>query len=240
MQDNKRILAIIPARGGSKRLPRKNLLPLLGKPLISYTIKAAIASNCFETIAVSSDDEEILSIARTYPEVEAHSRKPELAADTTKVWDLVQHYVERDDLRGRYGAVTLLLPTCPFRTAEDIQSGLELLIPEVDSVVSVTTFEFPPQLSVLEDPETGLLTGLFEPCGLLTGNTRSQDQAICYRPNGAFYISWWTSFQKHKNFFRGAVRLYKMPRLRSIDIDDEVDFEYAEHVYKTKILNQPT
>lgn len=220
-------LAIIPARGGSKRLPGKNIKPLKGKPLISYTIEAAIKSNCFAKIILSSDSEEILQVGRQYEEVDAEVRPSQLAGDKVKALELVCEIADRPELQENYDVIALLLPTAPFRQAKDIQAGFAQLTPDIDSVVSLTTYEFPPQLSVTLE-ENQLIQPVFNPCPLITGNTRSQDQAVIYRPNGGFYISWWKSFLVNQNFWKGKVKGYPMPRLASVDIDDITDLQYAE------------
>lgn len=221
-------LAIIPARGGSKRLPRKNLQPLGRKPLVCHTIEAAIKSHCFETILLSSDDGEILALGKQYAEVKAEERPAQLAGDRVTALELVCEIADRSALQDHYDAIALLLPTAPFRKASDIQEGFKQLTADIDSVVSLTQYEFPPQLSITLSEQSHLIQPVFNPCPLITGNTRSQDQEIIYRPNGAFYISWWQSFLANRNFWKGKVRGYPMPRLASVDIDDANDLQYAQ------------
>lgn len=216
-------LAIIPARGGSKRLPRKNILPLGGKPLIAYTIEAAIKSDCFQQVIVSSEDDEILQVGAEYGAI-PQKRPQELASDTTKVVELMLYYANQPALAQQYEVIGLLLPTCPFRRAQDIRAGFALLSPDIDTVISVTDYEFSPHLNV-SIGDDGLLV-MSE--ALLSGNTRSQDLRPVYRPNGAFYLSWWRSFQRQQSFFRGKVRGYPMARLYSTDIDEALDLQYAQ------------
>jgi CMP-N-acetylneuraminic acid synthetase len=225
-------LAIIPARGGSKRLPRKNLKLLGGKPLVAHTLAAAQDSGCFEQVLLSSDDEEILGIAANYPVVEPWVRPEQLSGDRVTALELVCDITSDPAIQEAYDVVALLLPTCPFRTAAHIREGFELLTPDVDGVVSLTTYEFPPQLSVTL--EQGLITPVFEPCPLITGNTRSQDQKVIYRPNGGFYIQWMKSFRENRNFWKGKVRGYEMDRLDSADIDTELDLQYAQFVLENR------
>lgn len=226
-----RALAIIPARGGSKRLPRKNVLPLGGKPLIAYSIEAAIKSGCFQTVILSSDDDEILRVGAMYGAI-PQKRPQELASDRAKVVELMRYYVQQENLAEQYDIIALLLPTCPFRRSSDIRSGFALLSPEVDTVISVTDYEFSPQLNVVMDDD-GLLT-MSE--ALLSGNTRSQDLRPLYHPNGAFYISWWLSFQKRQSFFQGRVRGYVMSRLYSTDIDEAIDLQYAQFLVENGLV----
>ena len=185
MSQSIKALAIVPARGGSKRLPGKNLRPLNGKPLIGYTIQAALRSECFQKVLFSSDDEELLEVARGFG-ADAEERPAYLAADTAKVLELVNVLADREEFQREFDIIALLLPTCPFRRPSDIRKGMELLTREVDSVVSVTDYEFPPQLGVKVDPGTGLLEGLFDPSPLVTGDTRSQDKERILRPIGGF------------------------------------------------------
>lgn len=223
-------LAIIPARGGSKRLPKKNFQPLGGKPLAAYALAAAQESSCFQQILLSSDDEDILSLADGFNGVTPHKRPARLAGDHVTALTLVCEIV--DNFQESYDAVALLLPTCPFRTAQHIREGFDLLSDDSDGVVSLTAYEFPPQLSVVL--EHGLVSPVFDPCPLLTGDTRSQDQKTMFRPNGGFYIQWTRSFEKHRNFWRGRVRGYVMDRLDSLDIDTRTDLEYAEFMMQRR------
>lgn len=227
-------IAIIPARGGSKRLSKKNLQPLNGKPLVGYTLKAAIQSNCFDKILLSSDSEEILELGQRYQKITSEPRPERLSGDRVTALELVCEIVDRPDVKKSYNVVALLLPTCPFRKAEHIRAGFEQLDETVDGVVSLTEYEFPPQLSVtVQDDQS--IKPVFEPCPLITGNTRSQDQEIIYRPNGGFYIAWMKSFQVNRNFWKGKVRGYPMPRLASVDIDDQNDLNYAQFLLKQGI-----
>jgi len=232
-------LAIVPARGGSKRLPYKNIRPINEKPLVEYTIEAVIKSQCFQKLIFSSEDENILSIGKKYSamiDIDIEKREPHLATDTSTVLELVCEISSRPILSKQFDVIVLLLPTCPFREAKDIQEGFRLLSKKVDGVVSLTNFEFPPQLS-LNINEKGLIDPVFSPSPLITGQTRSQDQKTIYRPNGGFYMQWWKSFEKNQNFFKGTVMGYVMPRFSSVDIDDEIDLKYAQFLIDNNIIN---
>jgi len=223
-------LAIVPARGGSKRLPKKNLRPLGGRPLVCHTLDAAQNSGCFSKILLSSDEPKILDFANDYADVEAMLRPKVLAGDLVTALNLVKSIVANPQIHEEFGIITLLLPTAPFRTSVHIQEGMRLLTPKVDGVVSLTPYEFPPQLSVTL--ENGQVHPVFEPCPLITGDTRSQDQKIIYRPNGAFYMQWMSSFLRNQNFWMGQVTGYVMDRRDSVDIDDLGDLDYAEHLIR--------
>jgi CMP-N,N'-diacetyllegionaminic acid synthase len=237
MRNTPKCLAIIPARGGSTRLKKKNIKLLNHKPLIHYTIEAAIQSRCFDRILFSSDDDDILDCASCFSELVLEKRPDHLATNQSKVIELVCEIADRKALQDEYDIIALLLPTCPFRRAEDLQNGLSLLTKEVDSVVSVTNYDFSPTLSVTLEGEEQIVKGLFDPCPLITGNTRSQDHAPAYRPNGAFYMSWWKPFLINRNFWKGKVRGYPMPRLFSVDIDEEQDLRYAEFLLQHNFVS---
>lgn len=228
-----RALAIVPARGGSKRLPRKNLAPIGGKPLVVRTLEAAVGSGRFDRVVLSSDDEEILAAGRAVPGVTAELRPAALAQDTTKAIEVVCAFADRDDVGRDFDVIALLLPTCPFRTATNVREGFDRLTPDVDGVVSVTAFEFPPQLGVTLDGTSQVMRPFVEPSPLISGDTRSQDQAPAYRPNGGFYIAWLDRLRHHRNFFRGTVRGHVMSRLESVDIDDAADLAYARWLVET-------
>lgn len=220
-------LAIIPARGGSKRLPLKNIRPLGDKPLVEHTLLAAQESGCFQDILLSSDSPEILSTAENYTQVSPLHRPEHLAGDHVTALELVCEIISDPSIRNKYDIITLLLPTCPFRTAQHIRAGFDLLTKDVDGVISLTTYEFPPQLSVTLK-NNNIIQPFFKHSPLITGNTRSQDQKTIYRPNGGFYIQWICSFEKNKNFWKGNICGYVMDRLDSVDIDSEQDLQYAQ------------
>ncbi len=225
-------LAIIPARGGSKRFPGKNIALLNGTPLIHYTIKACAGS--FDRVVFTSDSDTVLECAAPFSDVITIDKRPEeLSSDTSKVIDTVVYYSEREG--EGFDQIWLCLPTCPLRCKNDIVNAQELLDNETDSVVSITDFDFPPNLGLMYG-DGNYLTGYDRSQPLATGNTRSQDQPRVYRPNGAVFGSWSKSFRKHKNFYRGRVKGYYMPRERSIDIDTELDLKIAEVIMNESIV----
>lgn len=220
-------LAIVPARGGSKRFPRKNLAHLQGQSLTARALDAAVQSGLFSQVILSSDDDEILDEATRFGDAVTPVRRDvALARDHTTALELVQHLVS--ERASGNDIVALLLPTAPLRSSLDLQRAVALLDenPEADGVVSLTTYEFPPQLSVRID--AGLVTPVGSPSPLVTGNTRSQDQAQLFRPNGAFYMKRVDAFQESPNFWTGRVLGYVMDRVRSPDIDTPLDLAVAE------------
>lgn len=228
MQASGRSLVVIPARGGSKRLPRKNVLELAGKPLIAHSIEAALACKCFDRVFVTTDDPEISAVAEGYPGVIVDSRSTALAGDTIKVVDVIRDICEREDIQADYEIIAMMLPTAPFRRVSDIQKGYSLLTVGVDAVVSFAPYEFPPQMAVTLNTSDANMEPIFDPSPLITGNTRSQDQLPSYRPNGSFYIAWIDSFLRLNSFFTGKVKGVVMTRLGSSDIDEKDDLELAQ------------
>lgn len=218
-------IVIVPARGGSKRLPDKNILLLNNKPLIYHTFDIIV--DYFELIILSTDSEVIFNLCKEYPskKVIPKMRPLYLATDSATVLCTVEYIFENLDMI--FDQIWLCLPTCPLRSKEDVVNVQNLLTNDVDSVVSITDFDFPPTLGLNMDMK-GIITenNIHKP--FATGNTRSQDHNIIYRPNGAFYGSWWKSFNKNRNFFKGKVKGYYMSRVRSIDIDTATDLKIAE------------
>jgi CMP-N-acetylneuraminic acid synthetase len=224
-------LCIVPARGGSKRIPRKNLADLGGKPLVAHTLEVAREAGVFSEIWLSSDDAEILALADREPGIGKHDRPIALAGDQVKVWDLVKAILAEPGIARRFPAVALMLPTCPFRTAIEIAAAARRLTRDVDSVVMMTGYDFPPAFGVTLDDATGLMTPILEPSPLVTGNTRTQDQKPVYHPNGGLYMSWSERFLETGSFFRGRVVGHPVGRESSFDIDTPEDLELARWIW---------
>ena len=225
-----KVLGLIPARGGSKGVQRKNIKKLAGRELITYTIAAAKGSKLCEII-VSTDDNEIAEIA-DYFGVNAPFRRPaELASDKAKSIDVALHAMETmEDLKGaRYDAIMLLQPTTPFRTSEDINNALSLLASDesADSVISVVNVEghHPARMKYLKE---GLLVD--PPFCEEYENQNRQELEQVYIRNGAIYLT------KRETILNGSFKGNKclallMPQSRSVNIDTLFDFEYAEWLY---------
>lgn len=224
-------IAIIPARGGSKRVARKNILPLNGIPLLAYSIRAAKESGVFTDIIVSSDDNEILDLA--LKEGVGIDRRPEaLAIDTATKVQVVKEFIGRPENRQIYDAVCALLPTCPFRLASDIQKAFEVFEQgESPFLISVTAYDFPIQQALKE--EDGLLMVPFFENGYKV--TRSQDIAKTWHPNGAIYLATVEAFLNNGTFFADRMLTYEMPAIRSFDIDYPWQFEIAEVIAQKKL-----
>lgn len=224
-------LCFIPARGGSKRTPRKNLLPLNGKPLLSYTVKAAKDSGVFKDIVVSSDDEEILNLALSYG-VSIDKRPQELSGDTTRAVEVLYEFIKRQEMRKKYKCVANMLPTCPFRTSDDVRKAFNLFIEHnfESFLIAITEFDFPPQLAI--DIADDNHTLIMRDPAIFRKTTRSQDLGKAYHPNGAIYIASTEGYLREKTFFAEPLIGYKMPPERSFDIDYPYQFEIAEFMMR--------
>jgi len=221
MYKDKTFLAIIPARGGSKRLPRKNVLDLAGKPLIAWTIEATLQSQYIDKVIVSSDDEEILKVSYQYG-AETIKRPAELASDTATTFDAVKHTIDNCE---PYDYIMLLQATSPLRNSKHIDEAVELLeYKKADAIVSVCEMDHSPLWSNTL-PEDGSMDSFLR--GEVK-NTRSQDLEKYYRLNGAIYICDTRRLLIERGFIlKQNTFSYKMSREDSIDIDEEMDFKMA-------------
>ena len=223
-----KILAVIPARGGSKGLPRKNVLPLSGKPLIGWTIEAVKESKNIDRIVVSTDDREIASACEKLGVRVPYFRPKKLAKDDTPAIDVVVHVLERLKTSENYmpDYVALFQPTSPLRTSLDIDRAVELLFSNsrADSVISLVDVSESPywMRTVAKD---GFIRHFMRHD---YKDLRRQDLPPVYIVNGAIYISKTDVLLKNGSFSSNRTIGYLMPRSRSIDIDDMIDFRIAE------------
>jgi len=229
------ILAIIPARGGSKRIPRKNIKILAGKPLISYTIKAAQKSKYLNRIVVSTEDREIASIARRYG-AEVIMRPKSLAIDAASTIAVLQHAVSYLEQTEKYfpDIIVILQPTSPLRNSGDIDSAICKLIDENGD--SAETF-----CLVKEHPASmfQIKKGRAFPINKHDLAKRAQDLPKLYRENGAVYAVRRDLLMKTGTVYGKKHIPVIMPAERSIDIDEELDFRIAELLMKeTKSQHQ--
>lgn len=219
-----RILCIIPARGGSKRLPRKNALLLNGIPLVSHTIRAARESGVFAKIVLSTDDEEIAGIARA-EHIDVDMRPAAMAHDDVSSVEVVAEYLRRHDDWNNYGAVAKMLPTCPFRTKADVCNAVDLFVRNAahDFLVGVVAYEFPVNLALRKTGEHEVQ--MVNPQAYV--KLQSQDQETLYHPNGSIYLATTKAFRDLGTFFGERFMVYEMPAIRSLDIDYPYQFEMA-------------
>lgn len=219
MSDPSGLVAVIPARGGSKRLPRKNVADFLGKPIIAWTIEAALTCGRFDRVIVSTEDAEIAAVATHYG-AEIANRPATLASDTAGVVDVCLDLLDRLETAGRpCTAFCCLYATAPLRTADDIASVIDLLEPGLcDFAMAVTHYDLPPYRA-LRQSDDGTLVPMWPE---LVGR-KSQDMPPLVVNNGSTYAATVAAFRKHRSFTGPGTRGFLMPRERSSDIDDAQD-----------------
>ncbi|MEL4420901.1 cytidylyltransferase domain-containing protein [Shewanella algae] len=232
------ILAVIPARGGSKRLPHKNIKPLLGKPLIYWTISSAIESKCFSKVMVSTDCRKISDVSKEFGAEVPYIRNNELASDTATSVDVVIDVIEYYKQQGVFfDYVMLLQPTSPLRRVTDISRAIDMLNDSYDdkSVVSMCKCEHSPLWSAKISKSGKLETFIGEG----SVGKRSQDLETYYRVNGAIYlISTQVIFKERSFFIKDKTYSYIMENEYSIDIDEEIDFKIAEMMMNFRYENK--
>ncbi|MCT4616238.1 MAG: acylneuraminate cytidylyltransferase family protein [Marinifilaceae bacterium] len=225
-----KILAIIPARGGSKRLKNKNILNLLSKPLIAWSIEVAKKSKYITEVVVSTDSPEIAEASKKFGAKVPFMRPDYLSSDTATSYDAVEHCIHyyKEELGKEYDYVLLLQPTSPLRTTEDIDNAIELVLEKkADSVVSMCECEHSP-LWANTLPEDHSINDFDKK---EYKDLRSQDLPIHYRYNGAIYLSKTSRLLKEKTFnFSSNSYAYIMNQENSVDIDTKLDFMIAETI----------
>lgn len=233
------MLGVIPARGGSKGVVRKNIRPLAGKPLIAWTIESALAAGALlDRCVVSTDDGEIAELAREHGADVPFLRPAEIAGDKVPMCPVLQHatrFVEEQEGR-RYGWVMLLQPTDPFRSVEDIAAVLELgRAGGCDSVISVVrVFAHHPILM------KRIVDNRLEPFSIAEPEgTRRQDyEPPAYMRNGAIYLMKRDVLIDQSSLWGDVIRPYEMPEARSVSIDNEHDFKLAELVMAEQLAGR--
>ena len=219
LPSSKITLALITARGGSKGLPRKNVLLTAGKPLIAWTVHAALAATTVGRVVLSSDDDEIIEAAAAAGCDIPFRRPPELATDEASSMDVVFHALQE---LPDYEFVVLLQPTSPLRTGADIDAAFKLMLDHnAPACVSVTDVDQSPYW-MYEVTEIDRLRSLFEQSPKIN---RRQDLPPIFTLNGAIYIAKVEWLLQSRSFLGPETIAYKMPRSRSIDIDNAIDFQ---------------
>jgi len=221
----KKVLAIIPARGGSKGLPRKNILDLNGKPLIVWSIEASLGSKYITKTIVSSDDDEILEISKKYSS-EILKRPDEFATDISSSEIVVKHTLET--MEEKFDYVILLQPTSPLRDVKDINSAFEKLFSS-DATALISVCEYDNKiLKAFKENEFGYIEGI-------SNNKypfmRRQDLPKIYMSNGAIYIIKIDEFLKNNSFYTDKTVLFVMNDIKSLDIDRKEDFKKVESYF---------
>jgi len=220
-------LCTVCARGGSKGVKNKNIRPLLGQPLIYYTIEQARRSGLFDAIAVSSDSEEILAVARQFDSVLAIKRPDALASDTAGKHGAVVHAVlEAERLTGtRFDVVADLDATSPLRLVKDIQESIAMLeTTDAPNIITGMPARRSPYFNLVEEQSDGSVALAKKPVRPIL---RRQDAPRCFDMNASIYVWRRDLMEGEEALFRPKTRLYSMPEERSIDIDSELDFEFV-------------
>lgn len=221
-------LAIIPARGGSKRIPRKNIKPFCGKPMIVWSIEAARESNCFDRIIVSTDDAEIANVARTHGAEVPFMRPPELSDDYTGTIPVIAHAI--DWINHNVAPVEFaccLYATAPFVQADDLRRGLDVLNTSgADYAFSVTSYAFPIQraIRITADQRVEMFNSEHF-------DTRSQDLEEAFHDAGQFYWGRTEAWSSGKPIFSHDAAPVPLPRHRVQDIDTDEDWQRAQLMF---------
>ena len=221
-------LAIITARGGSKRIPRKNIKDFLGKPIIAYSIEAAIESGVFDEVMVSTDDEEIAEIAKKYGAKVPFMRSEATSNDTATTNDVLMEVVNEYEKRGtKFDYCACLYPTAPFVTAEKLRKANKMLTESnVDTLIPVVSFSYPPKRAlVIRDERL-----VFKYPEYM--DSRSQDLEPEYHDIGQFYFFNVDAFKKNKKLMIGNILPLVVDEMEVQDIDNESDWKIAEIKYQ--------
>ena len=220
-----RILGVVPAKAASRRLKRKNIRNLGGKPLLGWAAEAALATGRFDRLVVSTEDEEVAAIAERHGLEVPFMRPPELAVDPAEADEVALHAIEAMDEQGeQFDVVTIMLPTCPFRTTGDIVAALDLFLARNEpNLMSLSEFTHTAFAAMRVDPD-GLASPLFPD---LFGLSR-REHPVAYRPNGGVHVLDVAWFRETRSYRRGPIIGFVMPRDRSVDIDTEGDLRLAE------------
>ena len=223
-------IAIITARGGSKRIPRKNIREFCGKPILAYSIEAALSSGSFDTVMVSTDDEEIAEVAKRYGAQVPFLRSEETANDYATTAQVLLEVLSEYEKRGeKYEQVCCIYPTAPFLTADRLKESMNLLREkQADSVLPVVRFSFPPQRSVV------IRDGYLQPKWPECMPMRSQDLEPFYHDVGQFYCFRVDSFLEQKKLIMEKTLPFEMSELEVQDIDTLEDWMVAEVKYRMR------
>lgn len=213
-----RRIAVIPARGGSKRLPRKNVIDFMGKPIIAWTIEAAKECGLFDKIFVSTEDDEIAAVSQRYG-ADIDRRSSQLATDSARVSEVCLDFIKRHPA----DILCCLYATAPLRNAEDIAVVVGMIQPDACNFsIAATHYDLPPHQALKLQVDNFVVPQWPE-----IANMRASDVGTLVVDNGSTYAVNIESFQKHKSFYGPKMRAHIMPRERSMDIDEAIDLEIA-------------
>ncbi len=223
-----RKIAIITARGGSKRIPRKNIKEFCGKPILAYSIEAARTSGLFDTVMVSKDDREIAELARKYGAEVPFFRSERTAGDFATTNDVLLEVLEEYEKRGEcYDLGCCIYPTAPFVTAAKLKDALGRLEGSgADTLIPVVAFSYPPQRAMVVREDRLV----FESPRYL--DSRSQDLEPHYHDVGQFYLFYTEAFRRNGKLMVGNILPYVVSEMEVQDIDNQTDWEIAEIKYR--------
>lgn len=224
----KKRIAIITARGGSKRIPRKNVKEFCGRPIIAYSIAAALESGCFDTVMVSTDDEEIARISRSYGAEVPFMRSEKTSGDFATTADVILEVLdEYEKRREKFAYAACIYPTAPFVTANKLRDGMRRLEEKQGTMLMpVTVFSFPPQRGMVKKGD------YVEYCYPQCRNSRSQDLEPMYHDCGQFYCYDVEKYRRTNGQIDGGIIPYFISELEVQDIDNETDWKIAELKYR--------
>ncbi|WP_276253299.1 cytidylyltransferase domain-containing protein [Halomontanus rarus] len=237
MTDGKRVLGVIPARGGSKRVPRKNVRTVGGIPLIGHAVRQANNAKSLNEVVVSTDDEAIASIAKEYGGDVPFIRPDEFATDDASSAAVLLHtldwYRDQDE---KFDAIAMIQPTTPLRTATDINETVkQLYSSDATAAMSVSEYRVPPQWAVTM-AESGMLSPYLKDSPLWTDEEipRSQNLSSLLHPNGAAFVAYVSAFREFRGFYTDHVIGHEMPFVRSIDVDTLDDLKLARALFNSE------
>ncbi len=221
-------LAIITARGGSKRIPRKNIKEFCGKPILAYSIEAALQSGIFDKVMVSTEDEEIAEVAKRYGAQIPFFRSQEASDDYATTNDVILEVLEEYGKRGEtYDLACCIYPTAPFVTSDKLQGAVRALEgSDADTLIPVVAFSYPPQRAMIV--KEGRL--VFRCPEYL--DSRSQDLEPQYHDVGQFYVFRTDAFKRNRKLMVGNILPWIVPELEVQDIDNQTDWQIAEMKYR--------
>lgn len=219
-------VAIITARGGSKRIPYKNIKDFCGRPIISYSIEAALNAGCFDEVMVSTDDEKIAQVSRKYGAKVPFMRGEKNSGDFASTVDVIEEVLMEYEKEGKkFCRVCCIYPTAPFITAEKLRTAMGML-DGADSVIPVVRFSFPPLRAFI------VKGGAVVPVWKKYISFRSQDLPEMYHDSGQFYCFWVKKFWENKSLVMGRTVPFEMEEWEVQDIDSPSDWQMAEIKYR--------
>jgi N-acylneuraminate cytidylyltransferase len=220
-------IAIIPARGGSKRIPRKNIKPFYGKPMIAYPIQIALESGLFDQVVVSTDDDEIAEVAQAYGASVPFKRPAELANDYAPTIPVIQHAINALDIHNLKTACCIY-PATPFLTPQVLQQAYQMIDQnQADFVMPVIAYSCPFERALTIDEQ-----GLVRMRNLKNLDQRTQDCEVLYHDIGQFYFGSAEAWQNPSQFYDRRVKSIQVPKFRAHDIDTDDDWQLAELMYR--------